>query len=58
MKNEEFIKELEKKIGEYHKVCEKNLQEGNSVNTYIGYSNYFLRWVKGDFIPGEKRKKK
>ncbi len=57
----DFISELEKRLKEYEQVVEDKRANGlmteSTVDTYLNHSRNFVRWCKGDFIPGEKNKK-
>jgi hypothetical protein len=56
----DFIKELEKRLDEYEKVIQTKKTEGlmlqNTVKTYLTHSRNFVRWCKGEFMPGDKNK--
>lgn len=49
---QEFIKQLEQYKAEYDNVCNENLGTQVSANTYTSYAEYFIRWIKGDFVLG------
>ncbi|MER2111156.1 MAG: hypothetical protein ABS960_00595 [Solibacillus isronensis] len=62
MNKEEFIDILEKKMGKYEELLNQKERNGilspNASHTYLYHSNNFLRWCKGEFIPGEKNEQK
>ena len=50
------IEELERLILEYEVEVERSRKDGKlsdkTANTYLAHSNNFVRWCKGEFIPG------
>ncbi len=50
------IEELERLILEYEVEVEHSRMDGKlsdkTANTYLVHSNNFVRWCKGEFIPG------
>ena len=59
--DKEFQNLLDKKLKEYEKILFQKNKEGllqeNTLNTYLTHSTNFVRWCKGDFIPGQKNQK-
>ncbi|MFF5994787.1 hypothetical protein AAGS61_08490 [Lysinibacillus sp. KU-BSD001] len=62
MENKEFIAKLNEKMDEYQKLIQLKEKEGilkpSASRTYSYHSNNFLRWCRGEFIPGEKNQDK
>ncbi|MBD8037071.1 hypothetical protein H9635_09970 [Solibacillus sp. A46] len=60
MSKNEFIKMLDEKINEYEKLIQTTEKDGllksNTSKTYLLHSMNFVRWCKGEFIPGDKNK--
>ena len=51
--NADALRQVEQALGRYSNICEANLGTPNSRKTYFRYSEMFVRWLKGEFIPGE-----
>lgn len=51
--NPETMNELRRILEEWDKACEKNLQAGDSQNSYKRYARMFVRFAAGEFTPGE-----
>lgn len=49
----EALRQVEEALGRYSNVCEDNLGTFNSRRTYQRYAEMFVRWLKGEFVPGE-----
>lgn len=51
-----IIEEPERLILEYEVEVERSRKDGKlsdkTANTYLPHSNNFVRWCKGEFIPG------
>jgi hypothetical protein len=50
----EALRQVEQALARYSNVCEANLGTRNSKETYYRYAEQFVRWLKGDFNPGER----
>lgn len=55
-----ILKEIDRLFAEYEKevnhLGENGILERNTVNTYLGYADKFVRWCNGNFEPGVKKK--
>ena len=51
--SEDCLAEVERELQMYMQVCERGLQKENAIKTYQRYASYFVRWMRGDFTPGE-----
>lgn len=58
MEEKGFLKILEEKLKNYEALVyereRKGLLEKKTVKTYLSHSSNFVRWCKGDFMPGER----
>ncbi|OGO21952.1 MAG: hypothetical protein A2Z28_00390 [Chloroflexi bacterium RBG_16_51_9] len=55
--SEKALKEVQQALADYKTICEENLGTSDSWNTYYGYAEKFVRWLKDDFTPGQKRRR-
>ena len=59
--NRNIIAELEKLLEEYEIEVEEKRKAGvlenNTAKTYLRHANTFVRWCKGDFVPGIRKLK-
>lgn len=58
--SESVLKELDRLLNDYKKEVEKAREGGlvseKTAKTYTYHLENFVRWVNGDFIPGEKNR--
>jgi hypothetical protein len=47
------LKQLDKLLEEYIGTVEDSLMTPSSQRTYIDQAGFFVRWVRGEFVPGE-----
>lgn len=47
------LEEIQEALEKYHNVCEAKLGTTNSKKTYYDYAKRFVRWLNGEFAPGE-----
>ncbi len=52
--NTEALRQVEEARRRYSSICETNLGTRNSRDTYYRYADMFVRWLRGEFTPGEK----
>jgi hypothetical protein len=50
--SKEALKEVEKALDNYDRVCDTNLGTPTSSYTYRSYAKMFVRWMKDEFVPG------
>jgi len=48
------VQKLDELLQEYIDTVENSLMTPSSQRTYIDQAQMFVRWVKGDFEPGER----
>ena len=46
--------EIEEALKEYENEVNATNLAKNSKDTYLSHANHFVRWLKGDFEPGER----
>lgn len=55
-----IINEIERLLEEYEIEVEAKRKAGiledSTTRTYLRHANTFVRWCKGDFVPGERKK--
>jgi len=60
--NNQTIVELEKLLDLYEREVEERKKDGclkpSTVDTYLTHTRHFIRWCKGEFIPGGKKLQK
>jgi hypothetical protein len=47
------LKQLEGLLQEYIETVQGSLMTPKSQKTYMEQAGFFVRWVKGEFVPGE-----
>jgi len=52
----EALKEVQEALKGYRNVCDEKLGTPNSKWTYKHYAELFVRWLNGEFGPGDRRK--
>ena len=59
--NESVINEMERLLKEYENEVEGKRTRGvltdKTARTYLYHPNNFLRWCKGEFVPGQRNKR-
>jgi hypothetical protein len=58
--DKDFIKQLEDIYQAYEKEVKESSKEGlltkSTADTYLLHSGNFIKWCKGDFVPGGRNK--
>lgn len=53
--NADALRQVEEALVRYSNVCDANLGTPDSRNTYYGHADRFVRWLKGEFVPGKMK---
>ncbi|MEQ8316729.1 MAG: hypothetical protein RIE77_12720 [Phycisphaerales bacterium] len=48
------LAEIEQALHSYHDQVESSSMAENTKKTYLRHADTFVRWLKGDFEPGER----
>lgn len=55
--SQEFIKQLEELFQTYENEVKATKLATNTVNTHLYHSGNFVKWCRGEYIPGASKRK-
>lgn len=53
--SDEFIKQLEELYQSYEKEIKGTKLATNTVNTHLYHSGNFVKWCRGEYVPGARK---